>query len=828
MKTATFLLILFCFITVSLKSQYAPVTTAGIVTNATTAPGAVVVPITVKNFVSIGSFTLTLRYMTNQVTYVSAASHPSFPGMTVTNTVSGTLGKLVITWPQTPGGITLPDETHLLDLTFTYISGNSILNWLYSGGNICRYWKYSNGSYILLSDSPKASYYIAGGISSRGAPITYAPVINNPAPGNLTVPITVDNFTAVGAMSLTLEYNQAALTFLSCAPNPGLGGTFDAGSQMGPNGKMQVTIGWNYLAGRTLANGSTVVTINFNYSIANGSCSVLDWYETGITCDYSDIFSNHFFDYPTADYYHNGAVYTQYAPRVWLPVKTDAAPSGALSLPVFVNDFNNVRSFTLSFEYDGAVMTYGSFTPDAEFGGALTAADSPSGSKRKIVMAWAGTANKTLPEGSLLGTLNFTYNSGTSPLTWMVTDETSCRFNDASGNAYFDAPKSRYYQDGLAASHVAPQSSVGSRQLSVSGQTVMVPLNVYDFTDIGLFSFTLDYDPAVLTYVSASLVPAIGGTFTSSTAGLGRILMNWSGTAVSLADSSGLIDLTFTYNAGATTLEWYDDGNSCKYAESTAGPSLYDQPQSFYYINGYAGPTPLVADFIVGTPGRSYDTTLVLTDQTTGGPSSWNWSISPSTYYFANGTTSSSQNPQVKFTSNGAYTVILIVSRGTTSSIRIRTDYMYIGTPGLWTGITSGDWNVGSNWHNFKVPETSRGIVIPATAANWPHLAGDLTIGVLCEDITILDTAQLSVDGDLTIIPGSSLTFTGSGTLFLGGNWSDSGTFNAGTSTVDFTGPDDATIIGGESPVTFYKIAVSKTNTANLFIQGNVYVTGTE
>jgi PKD repeat protein len=212
---------------------------------------------------------------------------------------------------------------------------------------------------------------------------------------------------------------------------------------------------------------------------------------------------------------------------------------------------------------------------------------------------------------------------------------------------------------------------------------------------------------------------------------------------------------------------------------------------------------------------------------TTGGPTSWNWSISPSTYYFDNGTTESSQNPQVKFTSNGLYTVTLIVSRGTSSSIRIRSDYMYIGTPGLWTGLTSGDWTVASNWHNFKVPLTSLSVVIPASASNWPHLTGDLTIGALCQNITILDTAQLVVDGDLTINSGSSLIFSGAGTLFLGGDWLNQGTFTIGTSSIDFTGPNDAAILGGPSAETFYKIAVSKTG-ANLSVQGYIIVSGTE
>ncbi len=245
MKTpSNYLLILLCLVSISLKSQNAPVTTIGIITDATTAPGAAVVPVTVKDFVSIGAFTLTIRYQANLVTYVSAASHPAFTGITITPTVVGTVGKLVINWPQTPGGVTLPDETHLLDLTFTYISGNAALNWFYQFGNICQYKKYSGGSYIVLNDNPKSTYYINGGISNRGAPITSAPTFINPSPGLLAVPITVDDFTSIAAMTLNLEYNQNVLSFQSCTPNGGLLGSFYANPQMGPNGKMLVTISW--------------------------------------------------------------------------------------------------------------------------------------------------------------------------------------------------------------------------------------------------------------------------------------------------------------------------------------------------------------------------------------------------------------------------------------------------------------------------------------------------------------------------------------------------------------------------------------------------------
>jgi hypothetical protein len=85
--------------------------------------------------------------------------------------------------------------------------------------------------------------------------------------------------------------------------------------------------------------------------------------------------------------------------------------------------------------------------------------------------------------------------------------------------------------------------------------------------------------------------------------------------------------------------------------------------------------------------------------------------------------------------------------------------------------------------------------------------------------------SQLSLGGNFTINTGASLTFTGSGTLFLGGSWSNSGVFNTGTGTVEFTGSQDASILGGASPETFYNIIVSKTN-ATLTIYGFINVSG--
>ena len=69
-----------------------------------------------------------------------------------------------------------------------------------------------------------------------------------------------------------------------------------------------------------------------------------------------------------------------------------------------------------------------------------------------------------------------------------------------------------------------------------------------------------------------------------------------------------------------------------------------------------------IADFNASTTTPCLNTSLILTDQSAKSPSNWNWSISPSSHTFVNSTTSSSQNPEVSFSSYGAYTITLVAT----------------------------------------------------------------------------------------------------------------------------------------------------------------------
>jgi hypothetical protein len=74
--------------------------------------------------------------------------------------------------------------------------------------------------------------------------------------------------------------------------------------------------------------------------------------------------------------------------------------------------------------------------------------------------------------------------------------------------------------------------------------------------------------------------------------------------------------------------------------------------------------------------------------------------------------------------------------------------------------------------------------------------------------------ATRSVGGTLTINAAAPLTLSGAQTVNVKGDWSNSGTFNAGTSTINFSGASNQTI-GGTSSTTFSTLVISNTGLAS-------------
>ncbi len=84
--------------------------------------------------------------------------------------------------------------------------------------------------------------------------------------------------------------------------------------------------------------------------------------------------------------------------------------------------------------------------------------------------------------------------------------------------------------------------------------------------------------------------------------------------------------------------------------------------RGLFTSDGFTVPNFPTAGFVASPELACVNQTVSLIDTSEGNPTTWNWSISPNTYSFVNGTSASSQNPQVQFTATGSYDITLVAS----------------------------------------------------------------------------------------------------------------------------------------------------------------------
>ena len=160
-------------------------------------------------------------------------------------------------------------------------------------------------------------------------------------------------------------------------------------------------------------------------------------------------------------------------------------------------------------------------------------------------------------------------------------------------------------------------------------------------------------------------------------------------TADAYASASGILDfpedvIVTGANSQNGANRWGD------YAGMQVDPS---DDETFWFTNQYigsggsrktkiasfqVGPIAPTAAFTANTTIPCLDNTVVFTNQTTGGGTSWLWAFTPATITYVDGTSSTSANPHVTFNAYGTYTVALTVTNLGGSNTETKNDYIAV------------------------------------------------------------------------------------------------------------------------------------------------------
>jgi hypothetical protein len=278
---------------------------------------------------------------------------------------------------------------------------------------------------------------------------------------------------------------------------------------------------------------------------------------------------------------------SSYAPKTTLPFCGASAP-GPISVPITVDDFNAVKSFSLVMRYYPTAITYISSSSNPIFNsqnGLLTIIDaSAAGGMRKVTLTFNGLNTISLPENSVLATINFNYLGGETILEWRTANN-GCNYYGPNGVLKCADPYTDFYFNGGVISSLAPITKIDSA-VALAGSLATFTIRTWDFEDISAGTLTLNYDPDVLVYQETVPNSAISESFTVDASISGRLAMNFSDADTTLPDGTELMFVTFQFLGGSSPVTWFDDGSSCQYFHCQLPEAMNDAPQETYYLNG--------------------------------------------------------------------------------------------------------------------------------------------------------------------------------------------------------------------------------------------------
>jgi hypothetical protein len=392
---------------------------------------------------------------------------------------------------------------------------------------------------ILTTLSLLLGILLISGITVAQPISTTAPTVTS-CPGNsVSVPITVQNFSNVASISLTLTYNTSSLTYLSYVKNSSLSGFEITNPTMN-----QIKSAYFGLAPLSLANGSVLYTYAFNY--INGS-SPLSWdlSDPGF-CQYSDVIGN-----PLPADWFDGSVSPAHLPPSVLnqPVSLTVNEGGNAS---FFADMADATNYQWEVSFNNGT-SWSNVTDGSIYSGATTATLS--------ITAATFAMN------------NYQYRCQVSENVCnqaINTDHATLTVNQVSSSI------------GISASNIT----------ACPGEAVSVQVNGTNVDNFNSFSLTLGFNPAVVSYVSyGSVNSSLGtGSFTE-TVSSNKVRLQYTSIAPVSLGNSDLLSFNFNYISGSGSFTWSSVAGENEFSSTNSGVLTSN------FSNGsitYNAPAPIV------------------------------------------------------------------------------------------------------------------------------------------------------------------------------------------------------------------------------------------
>ncbi len=172
----------------------------------------------------------------------------------------------------------------------------------------------------------------------------------------ITIPVTVTGFVNIGSISLTIDFDNTSLNFVSAEINPVISAIRMA--EVGDNdmgkGMHRLILGW-YGGSVTLPDSSWVVKYVFTYISGTPS---LNWFDNGPSTAYTDPLGYFLDDTPSVDYYSDGHICNAISAPGDIngPVTID---EGTTDVIYSISPMQNILGYSWSVP-SGAIITSGS------------------------------------------------------------------------------------------------------------------------------------------------------------------------------------------------------------------------------------------------------------------------------------------------------------------------------------------------------------------------------------------------------------------------------------------------------------------------------------